>query len=158
MTTTATVYLASYKSTRPGWPGAVNRAIRICTNSLYSHSEICVGNPFERAVHCLSSTSADGGVRIKLMQLNPAKWDIVALHSVNEATVWEFFARHHGEPYELDGAFRTVLPFVGRPQHHKWFCTEVCADVMGITEPWRMYPGILHTVAVNQNKIMERAE
>lgn len=156
--TSTTIYLASYKSTRPGWLGVVNRAIRLCTNSVYSHSEVCVGNPFEGAVHCLSSTSADGGVRVKLMQLNPAKWDIVPLQGVGEPAVWEFFARHQGEPYELDGAFRTVLPFVGRPHPHKWFCSEVCAAVMGLDEPWRMYPGALHMMAVNQNKIMGRAE
>ncbi len=141
------LYLASYKGTRSGWMGLMNRVIRFFTKSDYSHSEICLGNPFNSPVDCLSSSGTEGGVRIKRMQLSSAKWDLIALPNVDESAVWKFFSENRGRPYDLIGTVRTVLPFVGREHPAKWFCSEVCAAVMGHTEPWRMHPGVLHVVA-----------
>ena len=152
------IYLASYKGIRSGWRGLINHAIRFSTNSPYSHSEICFGNPFAAPVDCLSSTGLEGGVRIKRMRLNPAKWDLVALHNVDESLARNFFLKNYGRPYDLIGTVRTVLPFVGREHPTRWFCSEVCAEVMGITEAWRMHPGVLHSVAIHQNKNIGRAE
>lgn len=141
-----TVYLASYKATRPGWHGLVNRVIRFFTRSQYSHSEICVGDPFAGPVYCLSSVGTEGGVRMKRMQLNPDKWDVIALPGVDEVRLWSFLSDNAGRKYDLIGCVRTVLPFVGREHPHKWFCSEVCAHVIGHKEAWRMHPGVLHAV------------
>jgi hypothetical protein len=153
-----TIFLASYKGTLSGWKGLVNRGIRFFTKSIYSHSEICFGDPFASPVDCLTSTGLEGGVRIKRMMLNPAKWDLVALHNVSESDARNFFLENYGCPYDLTGTVRTVLPFVGREHPSRWFCSEVCAAVMGLSEPWRMHPGVLHSVAIHQNKNMGRAE
>lgn len=142
-----TIYLASYKSTRTGWRGVVDRVIRFFTKSGYSHSELCVGHPFCGPVDCLSSSSAEGGVRIKRMQLNPEKWDLIALPWVDEATYRAFYADHGGRDYDWLGTVRTILPFVGREHPTKWFCSEVCAAIMGTGDAWRMHPGVLHVVA-----------
>ena len=144
--TMTTLYLASYKGTRPGWHGLVNRVIRFFTKSIYSHSEICLGNPFEGRVDCLSSVGTEGGVRIKRMQLDPAKWDVIALPGVSDGAFWNFVADNAGRKYDLVGCVRSVLPFVSREHETKWFCSEVCASVIGHREPWRMHPGVLHMV------------
>lgn len=142
-----TLHLASYKSTRPGWHGLINRAIRFFTKSIYSHSEICKGDPFAGPVYCLSSVGSEGGVRLKLMQLNPAKWDVIALPPhVTDTKFWDFTEENIGKKYDLIGCMRTVLPFVSREHKTRWFCSEVCAEIIGHTEPWRMHPGVLHAV------------
>ena len=141
-----TLYLASYKGTRPGWHGLVNRAIRFFTKSIYSHSEICLGDPFAGPVDCLSSVGTEGGVRIKRMQLNPDKWDVIALPGVSEGAFWSFLADNAGRKYDLVGCVRSVLPFVSREHETRWFCSEVCATVIGHKEAWRMHPGVLHVV------------
>lgn len=140
------IYLASYKATQPGWKGLVNRAIRYFTKSIYSHSEICLGDPFNGPVECLSSVGTEGGVRLKTMQLSPEKWDVIALPHVSEGAFWSFVIEHKGRPYDLVGCVRSVLPFVSREHETKWFCSEVCATVIGHKEPWRMHPGVLHMV------------
>jgi hypothetical protein len=145
------IYLASYKSTPPGLHGLVNRAIRFFTKSIYSHSEICLGDPFAGPVDCLSSSGMDHGVRIKRMQLSAAKWDVIALPHVSEGAYWHFANEHAGRPYDFIGCVRSVLPFVSGEHPTKWFCSEVCAAVMGHTEPWRMHPGVLHRVTADQN-------
>jgi hypothetical protein len=140
------LFLASYKGTRTGWHGLVNRAIRFFTKSQYSHSEICLGDPFAGPVDCLSSVGTEGGVRIKYMQLSPEKWDVIALPSVPESAFCDFVLENKGRPYDLVGCVRSVLPFVSREHETKWFCSEVCAAVIGHKEPWRMHPGVLHMV------------
>jgi hypothetical protein len=63
------VYLASYKGTHAGVPGIVNIGIRTLDRSIYSHTELAIGNPLESAVECFSSSGVDHGVRVKVMQL-----------------------------------------------------------------------------------------
>lgn len=142
-----TIYLASYKSTQPGWKGLANRFIKWATKSQYSHSEICVGYPFEGAVDCLSAVGVEGGVRIKTMRLSPEKWDVVALPTVTEKDVRDFYAANMGKPYDLIGCIRTMLPWVSREHPDHFFCSEVVATILRHQEPWRMYPGILHVIS-----------
>lgn len=141
-----TIYLASYKATQPGWKGLANRFIRWATKSQYSHSEICIGNPLESVVYCLSSVGAEGGVRMKAMQLSPEKWDVTPLTTVTESDVRAFYNAHCGKPYDLIGCIRTMLPWAGREHADHFFCSEVAATIVGHQEPWRMYPGVLHAV------------
>jgi hypothetical protein len=147
------VYLASFKGTKPGWQGWVEHITRFFTKSIYSHSEICVGNPFEGAVLCISSVGTEGGVRGKVMQLDPKDWDVLPLATVYPQQVLNFLEQHRGEPYDLIGCVRSVLPFVGREHPTKYFCSEVCATVIGIQDPWRMHPGVLHMVMTSRNEV-----
>jgi len=152
-TTPATpVYLASYKATQPGMLGLVNRMIRFFTKGPYSHSEIAIGNPFDAPAMCVSSVGTEGGVRAKTMQLSPAKWDLVPMHHITPADVMAFLEKHKGKGYDYIGCVRTVLPFVGREHPDHWCCSEVCADISGHTEPWRMHPNVLHAVELSRAK------
>lgn len=140
------VYLASFKGTHKGVQGLFNRFVRWATRSEYSHSELCIGDPFASAVPCLSSTGVDGGVRVKELRLSPEEFDLVELPGVTPEAVIDFAWKHQGEGYDVIGCVRSVLPFVGREHASHWFCAEVCAAVIGHREPWRMYPGVLHMV------------
>ncbi len=50
------IFLASYKGTHAGAAGLFNRGTRWLTRSPYSHSEICIGHPFEG--QCIASAAA----------------------------------------------------------------------------------------------------
>ena len=142
----ATIYLASYKGTHAGWQGLINRGIRWLTKSQYSHSEVCVGNPFESAVPCLSSSGVDGGVRVKVMQLSPEKWDIVPMPWICAQDVHDFYEREKGSGYDFAGCARFLLPWLISPSARRWFSTETVAAVAGYPEPWRFSPADLHIV------------
>jgi len=145
------IYLASYKANRTGFIGNLgNRLIKWVTRSQYSHTEICVGHPFESEVDCLSAEALMGGVRVKRMRLNPESWDVLPLSSVTEEQVRDFVRVYDKEPYDWIGAARSVLPFFGREHPTAWFCSEIAAHIIGIKEPWRQYPGVLHTVVEKQ--------
>jgi hypothetical protein len=109
------VYWASYKGTHAGLAGVVNRGIRRATSSPYSHTELCIGNPFEGVVSCLSASGVDKGVRRKDMQLNPDKWDILELPWADANDVLRRFAAIQGHPYNI-----LQLCFVPRPVYSCW--------------------------------------
>lgn len=141
-----TIYLASYKATAPGWHSVISATIRRFTRSQYSHSEICVGNPFDAPVPCLSSSGLEGGVRVKTMQLNPAKWDIAPLPWICAQDVHDFYQRERGCGYDFAGVARFALPWLVRPSRKRWFCSELAAAVAGYAEPWRFSPADLHII------------
>ncbi len=140
------IYLASFKGTHPGWKGWFSSLIKWVTKSQYSHTETCVGNPFESAVLCVSSVGTEGGVRGKVMRLDPKYWDILPMPWVTEGDVITFLAEHKGEGYDVIGCVRSVLPFVSREHSTKWFCSETSASIQKISEAWRFPPGDMHVV------------
>jgi hypothetical protein len=150
------IYLASYKSTRPGLKGLGNWVIRWVTQSLYSHNEICLGNPFASKVVCLSSSMEDGGVRSKIMQLNPDKWDIVPLPWVTSDDVEAVALLKLGVKYDYLGAIRFAFPWLLKQSKTREFCSELCAEIMGLEDTWRYYPGLLHKAAKDINAIAHK--
>ena len=138
------VYLASFKGTHEGWKGLFNRVTRFFTKGPYSHSEICVGHPFDGAVLCVSSVGTEGGVRGKVMQLSREEFDILPLPTVYAQQVLNFLNEHKGQPYDLIGTVRSVLPFVSHEHETAYFCSEVCATIIGLKEAWRYHPNLLH--------------
>ena len=146
------VYLALYKGRKRGktpreqWQRLMDWAVRWATNGQYSHCEIAValdGGQFE----CYSSSIRDGGVRCKTMPLPTAKWDLIALperESLSAALqlVW---LQTQGRRYDLPGALGVV--FKTRQRHERWFCSEWCGQVLGLSEPWRFSPNDLAVIA-----------
>jgi hypothetical protein len=147
------IYLASYKGTRPGIHGIVNRGIRLLDHSKYSHTEICTGNPFESEVDCDSASSLDGGVRRKYMRLSPEKWDIVQMPWVSLNVVNNCYEEAKGRKYDYFGVARFALPFATREHPNRDFCSEYGARVAGIDDPWRFSPHALHVACVQLCKI-----
>jgi hypothetical protein len=152
------IFLASYKGTHAGAAGLFNRGTRWLTRSPYSHSEICIGHPFESAVHCISSSGMDGGVRAKMMRLSPEKWDVVPLPWVSEEAVWLFMLDEKGAKYDFAGVVRFALPWLRSQSESRWFCTEAVAAIAGFDDAWRFSPGDFHKVAESVNRLMARKD
>ena len=147
------IYLACYKGRRDGSGAQVWAArftdwlTRVLTRGIYSHCEIAValdGGQFE----CYSSSIRDGGVRMKTMPLPSEKWDLIALPDVAgslKTNLAAVFARTQGQRYDLPGALGVV--FKTRQRHDRWFCSEWCGQVLGLSEPWRFSPNDLAVIA-----------
>jgi hypothetical protein len=146
------IYLASYTGTQKGWQGIFNIGIRKLTKSIYSHTEVCIGNPFDAPVKCVSSSGVDKGVRAKTMQLNPDKWDILPMDWVTEKDVEDFLAENEGTGYDFMGCARFVFPFALRDHPVKFFCTEAVATIAGYKDAWRFSPGDFHVIIEARKK------
>ena len=149
----AKIYLALYKGRRDGTGAQVWAArftdwlTRVLTRGQYSHCEIAValdGGQFE----CYSSSIRDGGVRCKTMPLPAAKWDLIELPDSSgslKTNLAAVFNRTQGQRYDLPGALGVV--FKTRQRSGRWFCSEWCGQVLGLSEPWRFSPNDLAAIA-----------
>ena len=149
----AKIYLALYKGRRDGSGAQVWAArftdwlTRKLTRGQYSHCEIVefVG---DNEYRCHSSSIRDGGVRCKYMPLPAAKWDLIALpdHAGSlKANLAAVFAQTQGQRYDLPGALGVV--FKTRQRSGRWFCSEWCGQMLGLSEPWRFSPNDLAVIA-----------
>ena len=121
-----------------------DRLVQWWTRSPYSHCEIVFdSHPVEAGTLCASSSKLDGGVRFKIIELKPERWDIIDLPLSDENAAFDWFLLHSGEGYDVLGLLGFVLPIVDRS--NKWFCSEACAQALGFTESWRYSPAILHS-------------
>lgn len=149
----STVYLASYRGQGKGLSKLVGFFIKLVTHSPYSHTEVCVGNPFEGEALCVSASGMDGGkVRGKTMQLSPERWDILPMPWVTPDDVQAFLQAEEGQPYDYLGAGRFGFPLFLREHPTRWFCTEVAAKIAGYSQPWRFSPADFHTIVEARNK------
>jgi hypothetical protein len=147
---TKPIYLASYKGTHSGLTGGINIGIRWLTSSIYSHSEVCIGDPTSgEVVECASSSGVEGGVRSKSMSLSPDKWDFVPVPWVSESDVRKALEEYSGAKYDFVGCSRFLLPFMLRESATKWFCSEFAGYIMGYKEAWRFSPADLHMIVSN---------
>ena len=109
------------------------------TGSPYSHCELVIDGV------CLSSSSRDGGVRAKRIDLASGKWDVASIADPTGAladNALQWFADHSGQAYDWAGIARFVLPFL--PHHRRqWFCSEACAVALGLPDPADWTPGML---------------
>ena len=158
------IYLALYKGRRDGsgwrvWCARTTDWLtRVLTRGQYSHCEIAMRLPENDETgaalyDCYSASIRDGGVRWKRMPLPAEKWDLIDITADPLVfpmffSVWEFTK---GQPYDLMGAFGVVFNFRQNPR--RWFCSEWCAGVLGLGEPWRFSPNDL--AAIYQNSKAE---
>lgn len=129
-----------------------NRLVSWWLRGPYSHCELVIRVDEAGRAHCLSSSFMDGGVRIKVMWLDPAHWDVLPARpriSASRAYQWAYDKAEAG--YDVLG----LLGFVWRRQRgeqHRWFCSEAVADVLGYPEPWRYDPCVLHSTLAAQQQ------
>lgn len=128
---------AFYKGTRPGVAGIYNRLVRWWTRSPYSHVELVMSTG-----RAWSASFEDGGVRSKLIDFDPAKWDLVDLPAELEQGAEAWFKERRGNKYDLLGNLQFVLAAIPHSRK-RWFCSEAVAAALGIPEPWRYDPGTL---------------
>ena len=131
---------AFYTATQPGIAGIYNRLVRWWERGRYSHCELIFGD-----VMAASSSFLDGGVRFKQITFDPGHWDFIDLPDHLEAAARAWFVANDGKPYDLMGNLHFIVGAVG-PDRRKWFCSESLAAALGILEPWRFEPNVLHAV------------
>ena len=148
---TQPIYLALYRGRRDGsgWRVWCARATdwltRKLTRGQYSHCELAVdigGGQFD----CYSASIRDGGVRCKQMRLPESKWDLLPLppRASLSAALKLTWLQTAGKAYDWPGALGFVL--FTRHNPDKWFCSEWCAQVLGLPESWRFTPNNLSAV------------
>lgn len=118
-------------------------ATRLWTFSKYSHAELVIDGI------CYSSSSRDGGVRSKLIDLSSGRWDVFDLNTTPEQKqiALDWFEKHKGEPYDYRNIIRFVLPFVGHNERH-WVCYESIGAALGIDKPHKLDAEKLLTAAL----------
>lgn len=112
-----------------------NAFIRRWQRSPYSHCELITRRTGE-LYECWSASGQDGGVRRKVMPLNPEHWELYRLAGFDPDRVRDWFAGHLYDGYDLLGLFG----FAWRPwrgDKDKWWCSEACAAALGLQEPFR---------------------
>ena len=138
------IYLALYK----GKGTLFNRLIRLWTGSKYSHCELVM--PGER---WLSASAMDGGVRLKMIELNLEHWDLIPLPWASPNTIWNLYGKHHGKGYDWLGLFFSQLLASGLHSQRRMFCSEFCAAALGFSSPQRYSPALLGEVVNRINRL-----
>lgn len=142
----STFRIAFYRGTRPGWPGVYNRAVRLRGRGPYSHVELIFSDGM-----AASSSFADGGVRFKRIEFDPAKWDFIDLPAAWEpcARAWfEDRAGADGKPgmgYDVMGNVFLAVGFISH-SIDKVFCSEAAGGALGIDQGFRLEPNTLHPI------------
>lgn len=158
--------LASYTGTRPGLQGLANRAIRVRLGGPYSHTELvfepdddvdglmpdrtCAAGA-DGSLWCGSSVAAEpmpdysarragrtGGVRMKRMVLDQARWELLPLTGdAWRAARW--FREHEGSLYDWQLVFG-FLAWMVPQKAARWSCSEAVAAAAGFPDPERFDP------------------
>lgn len=114
----------------------MDRLIRLCTGSPYSHCEIRVGR--------LCYTSHQGRRGVTAMRRDTfADWDAVPLPNVRPDDVLRFFRATHADGYNWLGVLAAAFR-VGYLPRGRWHCAQWCAAAIGAENPARITPGGLY--------------
>lgn len=131
------VYLAFYK----GKGDFLNKVVRLFTHSKYSHCAI--------VAHCIeySSTSRMGGVYAKRLYIpyDVKEWDLVPV-DIPAQDVVAFYNRTKHCKYDYLGALGIVFT-VFKQKKSRYFCSEWCAECLGLDKPYKCTPGSLYDYA-----------
>lgn len=128
-----TVQLALYKG--KGQLG--NAAIRLWTGSEYSHCELVIDG------WCYSSSVMDKGVRRKQIDLTDDKWDLIDLPWADAKRVLAYFALTDHHTYGWPSLISSQLFNRNRSAADSQFCSEWCANALGIPNGPSYAPGLL---------------
>lgn len=170
--------LIGYKSTSSGLAGIADHLIRFRLKGIYTHTEIMFepGDGVEaympdrklelygsQQFWCASSSGIDtipkwssyrkgkrGGVRFKMIDVNPDKWDIVHLDA-DPLRAASYFKSMQGMPYD----YSLMLSYVS------WLvaenplavnCSEACASALDYEQAWRYDPCLLMDIAKRKSQ------
>ena len=141
------VYLAFYKKKRKiinlqsFYYRIFDDFTRLVTGGIYSHCELAIENLGE--YNCYSSSSRDGGVRKKRMELPLEDWDLLEItHLVNIRDIVDFYKKTRGKNYDFIGLMSPVLGNLH--DDDKYFCSEWCAEAIGLIFPNKYSPSLLY--------------
>lgn len=113
-----------------------DHVIRWTTQGPYTHCELVIGDT-------AYSSCPEQGVRIKSVDFNINHWDFLTIPKIDPQNILAKFSNELGKPYD----FKAMLNFfakrnVGRSNH--WFCSELCAYLLGIEDAWKHSPNSLY--------------
>jgi hypothetical protein len=127
--------VAFYKGVHPDLSGVYSLTVHWWTRSIYSHCELIL--PDGRSA---SSSYMDGGVRFKVIEYDPDKWDFIDVPDYLAPAAQKWFEDHLGQKYDLLGNIHFVLSPIGDSKT-KWFCSESVAAAFGFPDAYRFDPG-----------------
>ena len=120
-------------------------AIRLWTWSRWSHAELVIDGV------CYSSSSRDGGVRAKVIDLASGRWDVVEVDltdkQVAQSLAW--FLTNDGDKYDWAGIVRFVIPFLPQGKR-RWFCFEAIGESLGFAGAHKLTANDLYRWAKRQ--------
>jgi hypothetical protein len=138
--------IAFYKHTKSGINGVYNRGVKWIENGKYSHCELIFSNGLSA-----SSSFMDGGVRFKDIAYDEDKWDIFDVSWADEKYAMEYFVKNLGKPYNVVGNIHFLFGFV-RGDTNGLFCSEACAEALGLINGWQFAPNALAHIIMLVNE------
>lgn len=118
--------LAFYK----GRKRLVNRLIADLTDGPYSHVEMILARYANGWALCLSASMMDGGVRIKVININTPDWVLMTITTdVTVDDAWQWFYQHSNARYDYTGALRYRLKFL-KQNPKKKYCSEALSEIL----------------------------
>ena len=139
------VKVAFYK----GKKGFISKLICWYKDAKYSHCELVYGG------YCFSSSEVDGKVRRKKINLREETWDVIDipwLYAPGE--LFAFFRKHEGKKYDFKGIILSQIFGHQRHNPNKYFCSEFCAEAIGLRNPQRFDPQGLYDLLIFGNDII----
>jgi hypothetical protein len=112
-----------------------DRFICFVTRSKFSHVELVLEDHGNGLYKCISASTRDNGVRIKVIDIASGHW-VISNSSLQPNTVW--LKSQIGKKYDSIGLLGTVINLPIFSSKTKWFCSELIASEL--KDSWRMTP------------------
>ena len=120
---------------------AIDALIRQTTASRYSHVELVdQARSTPDTLHAVSASWRDGGVREKAIAVKEGHWELVSVPWALEEA-YAIAARQAGGRYDLAGMVRTQVLPRRAPKPGLWFCSQLLAWALGLSQPCALTPG-----------------
>lgn len=111
--------------------------IRWWTKSPYSHVEIVLHRN-QYYFKGFSSSTRDGGVRVKSIKVKSGHWDFFEADAPRLEE--EEMRKHIGKGYDFMGILLSQILPLKRHSKRRFFCSELCAHMMGLSAPQKYSP------------------
>ena len=115
----------------------IDKAIAWYTKSKYSHVELVVGRDW------YSTSPRDLEVRKKEIHPTQGRWDYLDVE-IDEDRLNTIFANTKGAGYGWLGIVFSQFIRANRHSEQRWFCSEWCAEVLGLEHSNRYSPEDLY--------------
>lgn len=139
--------IAFYKGEQTGFVGVYGKFQKKFDSGEFTHCEIVFSDGM-----AASSSLRDKGVRFKKIDFHPDRWVFIDVSWADEEVARQYFTKWEGTPYDLMGNVFFALGFV-RGSKDKLFCSEACAEALGLKEGWRYSPNGLYQILMLMSQI-----
>lgn len=119
----------------------VDKLTSMWTSGPYSHCELY----FEDIDDCYSASPRENMCRFKKININDGHWEIVDLDDskYDQKQIIRLAEDQLGKPYDWIGIiFSQIFP-INKQDPNKWFCSEICAYLLGFDNPHKIDPNKL---------------